>query len=229
MNRIHAGLLALTLLLASVAPLRAQTTRPTTLPTLTDAQANPTIPTARIDLFNGKDFTGWVSFPSADKSPVWTITDGILSCTGRPNGYLRTETAYAQYKLTVEWRFTRAGNTGVLVHLTGADRMGPWPTCIECQGLHLHQGDFWIWSGAKVNEPLKSRNGVIMKIPSAEKAVGEWNTYQVVAKDDTVTIIVNGTEMNKVTGANIKSGQVALQSEGAALEVRKVTIEPLTP
>jgi hypothetical protein len=67
-----------------------------------------------------------------------------------------------------------------------------------------------------------------MKTPSAEKPLGEWNTYQVVCKDDTVTIIINGTEMNKVTGCNIKEGQIGLQSEGGAIEVRKVTIEPLT-
>ena len=48
-----------------------------------------------------------------------------------------------------------------------------------------------------------------------------------ICKDDTVTIVVNGTEMNKVTGANIRSGQIGIQSEGGAFEVRKVTIEPL--
>ena len=44
-----------------------------------------------------------------------------------------------------------------------------------------------------------------------------------------INIIVNGTEMNKVTGCNLKEGQIGLQSEGAGIEVRKVTIEPLTP
>ena len=68
-----------------------------------------------------------------------------------------------------------------------------------------------------------------MKGPSNEKPVGEWNNYQVVCKDDTVTIIVNGKEMNKVTGCNIKAGWIGLQSEGAALEIRKVTLEPLAP
>jgi len=52
---------------------------------------------------------------------------------------------------------------------------------------------------------------------NSEKPVGEWNTYQVVCKDDTVTIIVNGTEMNKVTGSNIRSGQIGIQSEGAGI------------
>jgi hypothetical protein len=191
-------------------------------------------PKEKIDLFNGKDFAGWAADANTLRANSWSIKDGIIVCTGRPNGYLRTDASYTQYKLTVEWRFTKSGNTGVIVHVNPPAPPPPapdrtWPKCIECQGMHDHQGDFWIWSGAKVNEPLQQRNGVIMKSPSAEKPLGEWNTYQVVCKDDTVTIIVNGTEMNKVTGCNIKEGQIGLQSEGAGIEVRKVTIEPLTP
>jgi len=190
--------------------------------------AQPTVPTTKIELFNGKDLTGWVSHlkDDTDAATVWSVKDGVIACTGKPNGYLRTEKSYASYKVTVEWRFTRAGNTGVLVHINPPDKV--WPMCIECQGMHDHQGDFWIWSGAKVNEPLERKNGVIMKVPSAEKPVGEWNTYQVVCQADTVTIVVNGQKMNQVTGANITSGQIGIQSEGAAIEVRRITLEPLS-
>jgi hypothetical protein len=190
--------------------------------------AQPIVPTTKIELFNGKDLAGWVSHlkDDTDASAVWSVKDGVIACTGKPNGYLRTEKSYANYKITVEWRFTRAGNTGVLVHINPPDKV--WPMCIECQGMHDHQGDFWIWSGAKVNEPLARKNGVIMTVPSAEKPVGEWNTYQVVCQADTVTIIVNDQKMNQVTGANITSGQIGIQSEGAAIEVRRVTLEPLS-
>jgi hypothetical protein len=193
-------------------------------------------PKEKTELFNGKDFTGWVADARTGAANAWSIKDGVIVCKGTPSGYLRTNDTYTQYQVTVEWRFTKSGNTGVVVHinvpLPASANIRPnrtWPLCIECQGMHDHQGDFWIWSGAKVNEPLQQTNGVIMKKPSAEKPLGEWNTYQVVCKDDTVTIIVNGTEMNKVTGCNLKEGAIGLQSEGAAIEVRKVYVEPLTP
>jgi hypothetical protein len=219
---------------APVAPGAAPATAPAHLPL-----PAATVPTGKIDLFNGKDFTGWVAGPPTFRNPAatWSIKDGLIVCTGRPSGYIRTEQSFKQYKLTVEWRFTRAGNTGVLVHINPTSPPVPpatqpaidrvWPKCIECQGMHDHQGDFWIWSGAHVNEPLKQRNGVIMTKPSAEKPTGEWNTYQVLCKDDTVIIVVNGTEMNKVTGSNLTEGQVGLQSEGGAIEIRKVTHDPL--
>ena len=207
------------------------------VPTTAPADAKPPeaiTPKEKTDLFNGKDFTGWVADAKTAAVSDWTIKDGMIECVGKPNGYLRTTAAYTQYKVTVEWRFTKAGNTGVCVHMnpppaTTTRPNAVWPMCIECQGMHGHQGDFWIWSGAHVNEPLKQTNGVIMTTPSAEKPVGEWNTFQVICKDDTVTIIVNGTTMNKVTGSNIKEGWIGLQSEGAGIEVRKVYIEPLEP
>jgi hypothetical protein len=215
----------------------ATATAPAAGPAPATAPANATLPAAitpteRTELFNGKDFSGWVADAKTAAANSWSIKDGIIACTGRPNGYLKTVASYTQYKVSLEWRFTRAGNTGVCVHMNPPPPPPPapnavWPMCIECQGAHLHQGDFWIWSGARVNEPLKQTNGVIMTKPSAEKPVGEWNTYEVVCKDDTVTIIVNGTEMNKVTGCNIKEGQIGIQSEGGAIEVRKVILEPL--
>ena len=190
-----------------------------------DAQ-QPVVPTAKTELFNGKDLTGWVSYlkDNAEAAKTWSVKDGVLECTGHPNGYLRTEKAYADYKVTVEWKFTKAGNTGVLVHMHQPEKI--WPLTVECQGMHAAQGDMYFWSGAKATELTKGVK-VPRKAPDAEKPVGEWNTFQVICAKDTITILVNGTEMNKATGCSLTSGQIGLQCEGAGLEVRRVTLEPL--
>ena len=154
------------------------------------------------------------------------MKDGAITCTGKPNGYLHTDKSYADYKVTVEWRFTKPGNTGVLVHMNGPGKI--WPLCVECQGMHAQQGDMYFWSGAKCAELTKGPK-VARKSPDAEKPVGEWNTYQVVCAKDTITIVVNGQEMNRSTAGSVQSGRIAIQCEGAGLEVRKVTLEPLTP
>ncbi|MEI7732776.1 MAG: DUF1080 domain-containing protein [Verrucomicrobiota bacterium] len=184
------------------------------------------VPKAKVELFNGKDLTGWVAYHKTNVavSSVWSVKDGLLGCVGKPNGYLRTDKAYANYKVTVEWRFAKPGNTGVLVHMNLPEKV--WPLCVECQGMHKAQGDMYFWSGAKCNELVKPPK-VGRKAPDAEKAVGEWNLYQVVCAGDTITILVNGTEMNKTTGGSIRSGFIGLQCEGAQLEVKRVTLEPL--
>ena len=187
----------------------------------------PVIPTAKSELFNGKDFSGWTLFlpGGADVTKTWSITNGVIRCTGRPAGYLRTEKAYANYKLTVEWRFLKPGNTGVLVHMQGEDKV--WPKSIECQGMHGNQGDFFVIDGTTFNEH-KGRDGrrVAKNGPSHEKPLGEWNTYEIVCDGDTVIPSVNGREMNRATGCSVTSGRICLQSEGSEIEIRRVTLEP---
>ncbi|MEY4273048.1 MAG: hypothetical protein RL250_1914, partial [Verrucomicrobiota bacterium] len=118
----------------------------TTLGLAADAVA----PTAKVELFNGKDTAGWVAFPEAASKDTWSVKDGLLACAGKPNGFLRTEKSYKQYKFTVEWRFTKAGNTGVVVHMTPPDAV--WPKSVECQGMHDRQGDFYLWNGATAKD-----------------------------------------------------------------------------
>jgi hypothetical protein len=208
----------------------------------TDAPEPPKAitPDQHIELFNGKDFTGWEFNMQARAGATtdWSVGDRLIKCVGKPNGYIRTAQAYKDYKVTVEWRFPpgKAGNTGVMVHMTAPEMMSPWPKCVECQGLHAFQGDFWFWNGASFEglatlpvEKLrdKKKNSLARPGPDVEKPVGEWNTYAVVCAGDTVTIFVNDQEVNKLTGCNLTSGYIGLQSEGAGLEIRKVYIDPL--
>ena len=195
--------------------------------------ADAITPKAKTELFNGKDTVGWVVFPAETSKDTWSIKDGILSCVGKPSGFLRTEQSYKQYRFTVEWRFTKTGNTGVVVHMTPPDAI--WPKSIECQGMHKNQGDFYFWNGAtlsggtelKDKKTGKIRGYRLGKQADAEKPAGEWNTFTTVCDKDTVTILVNGKEVNKATGANLSEGFIGLQVEGGAFEVKRCTLEPL--
>jgi len=192
-------------------------------------------PTAKISLFNGKDFSGWFRYLRGGKGNVdktWTIRDGVLCCTGRPAGYIRTEKAYKNYRLRLEYRWPgRTGNNGVLAHMTGPDRV--WPKSLECQGQFRNQGDFWEIGGFRFNEHttkghrVRGRN-VKKYNPHNEKKPGEWNVYEVWAVGDTVRPYVNGKLMNEASGCAITAGKICLQSEGAPIEFRNITIEPPT-
>ena len=45
-----------------------------------------------VALFNQKDFTGWtfVTKTNTDPSQTWSVTNGMIHCTGAPTGYIRT-------------------------------------------------------------------------------------------------------------------------------------------
>jgi hypothetical protein len=199
-----------------------------------EERSRPIVPKEKKMLWNGKDFAGWKLFlrePAADVSKTWSVTNGVARCEGEPRGYMRTEKAYADYHLHVEWRFPgKPGNNGVLIHMSGEDKV--WPKSLECQLHSGNAGDFWVIGGIEIAEHakggprVKGRRTIKLK-ESSEKPVGQWNAYDIVCKDDWIVVFVNGILQNVGSKCSDKSGKICLQSEGAVIEYRNIYIEPL--
>jgi len=60
-----------------------------------------------------------------------------------------------------------------------------------------------------------------------ESPLGEWTRVECVCDKDTITVIVNGTTVNKAYDVFPPAGRVLLQCEGFELFVRKFEIQPL--
>ena len=200
--------------------------------------ADPPIET--LELFNGENLEGLVAFngqssldPSVNPSDVWKVEDGILKATGVGNGYLRTDMPYADYRLELEWRWPkRPGNSGVLLHLVNGDVL--WPKAFECQLASGGAGGLFSFVDARNKEEIVSRNPagystgrLLLKGPSAEKPPGQWNTLEIVAQGDTLTVSVNGREVNHMTEVTPAAGMIALQTEGTPIDFRNLRLTPL--
>jgi len=189
-----------------------------------------------IDLFNGENLEGWTAVlaePDVDPGEVWTVEDGVLKCSGQPVGYIRTDEAYEDYELTVEWRFPEGGgggNSGVLVHTTEPGAIGIWPKSIEVQLFRGNAGDFWV-IGTDLDVPneeeRKQGRRHLNLTDDSEKPIGEWNEMKIVCKDDTIRVWVNGDLVNEASNCTVTKGAISLQSEGAPIEFRKVVLTPL--
>lgn len=60
-----------------------------------------------------------------------------------------------------------------------------------------------------------------------EKPVGQWNRLEVIASGDSVTVILNGVEVNKTYNVKPTKGKIQIQSEGAEILFRRVDLIPL--
>lgn len=193
-------------------------------------------PTEKVVLFDGKSFDGLFRYLRSGQGNVdetWTIKpDGVLACTGKPAGYIRTVKAYKNYKLHVEYRWPgRTGNNGILVHMAGEDRV--WPKSLECQGMYQNQGDYFEIGGVEFNEHKSGGHRVrgrrVIKYGRHnEKEPGQWNVYEVWCVGGTIRPYVNGKLMNEATDCSLKEGKICLQSEGVPIEFRNIYIEPAT-
>jgi len=61
-----------------------------------------------------------------------------------------------------------------------------------------------------------------------EKPAGEWNILECIAKEDQITVKLNGTLVNKATAVKPGKGRIQIQSEAAEVFIRRVELSPLS-
>lgn len=186
-----------------------------------------------VPLFNGKDLTGWkthLKTGGADDGRVFSVRDAVLVISGQPHGYVYTEASYRNYLIRLDWRYERPkglvddrkfnGDGGLLMHIVGEPKV--WPDSIQVQWYFEHygliylvphiQGKNYVWNQSAVGQAMRR--------------VGEWNRTEVLAQDGRITCTLNGVEVG-VGNGNRFAGQIGLQSEGAALQFKRIDIKPL--
>ena len=187
----------------------------------------------RIVLWNGKDLTGWKIFlgdATINPQGVWSAAAGVLHLATKASGYAKTEKLFANYHLHVEWRWPKDApantNSGVLVHLNGEDKV--WPACFECQ---LKNGNAGQVVGMGLDIPAAPMDNNRKRAPklaaSSEKPLGEWNTYEIYCRGDTIEVFINGVRQNFVEKLPVSAGNIALQMEGFPIDFRNVWLQPL--
>ena len=188
-------------------------------------------------LFNGKNLDGWyiyVSDSTIKPASFFYVKDGMIETPGIPTGYIRTKKEFENYRLHVEWRYPEKPiNSGVFIHTVGPDKI--WPTHYQCQLKNLFAGDFIIQGegvSATVRDTVYTSTAKLKPIapkmkPSSEKKAGEWNSYDIVCKGNTVEVKVNGVLQNYATKCSIAKGAIGLQAEGSKIQFRNIWIEKI--
>ena len=198
-----------------------------------------------VDLFNGKDLTGWVNVNT--EKDTWSVENGMLVCSGKPTGVMRTIKQYENFVLHVEWMHTEPGGNSGMFLWSGpqANPNSPFPNGVEVQMLELEWPELHKRNG--VTPPVAYVHGELfgvgslkttpdnprgersMSIENRAKGRGEWNTYDVVAIDGVIKLSVNGKFVNGIRNATQKKGYLCMESEGAKIYFRNIKIMELPP
>jgi len=200
-----------------------------------------------IDLFNGKDLTGWVNVNCA--SDTWTVTrgaDGVpyILCSGVPTGVMRTAQPYENFTLEMDWMHEQEpGNAGLFIWSDGITAVGvPFTRSIEVQImltpdvkdkegrlLYTGQGDIFNIHGSTMTPDRPHPAGWSRCLPSARmtKGKGEWNHYKVTANQGRITLAVNGVEVGGASDINPRKGYICLESEGTPIRFANIKLTPL--
>ncbi|MBC8325822.1 MAG: DUF1080 domain-containing protein [Verrucomicrobia subdivision 3 bacterium] len=187
-------------------------------------------------LFNGKNFDGWHNVNCGPKT--WTIKEGMIHCTGKPIGELRTTRMYENFILELEWRHLKPrGNAGIFVWADAYPAKGqPFHRGVEVQVLenkygntrgYTTHGDIFPIHGARMT-PVNGRGGQrAFPTENRSKPSPQWNHYRIVCNNGDISLAVNGKVVTRGKAASPRKGYICLESEGSPVQFRNMKIKVL--
>jgi hypothetical protein len=171
-----------------------------------------------IQLFNGKDLTGWkMDKPNTDKP--WTVANGNLVSPGHGPEIINDQ-KFEDFKLHIEFNVGASSNSGV--YLRGRYEVQIETNSVQEPPSH-HTGGVY---------------GFIAPTPELPRKPDEWQTYDITLVGRTITVVQNGQtiidnkEIPGITGGALDSheelpGPIYLQgSEDGHVMFRNIVITP---
>ena len=206
-------------------------------------RADNTPPEGFVALFNGKDLAGWKGLLKApldnpieraalsddrraeaqaeaddDMRAHWKVVEGALVFDGKGRS-LCTAKDYGDFELLVDWKILPKGDSGI--YLRGSPQVQIWDPDLKKIG-----------SGGLYNNKKNPSKPTV----TADKPVGEWNSFRIKMVGDKVTVHLNGTlVVDNVVMENywdygqpiFPTGQIELQNHGNTLWFKNVYIREL--
>jgi hypothetical protein len=208
-----------------------------------------------VQLFNGKDLTGWVVPPDTNKGafkevvarekggtvvafvgldrktgkevPLWRVEDGVLVGSGPASHLFSKRGDYENFHFRVEAMINDKGNSGQYFRT----QLGPgFPKGYEAQ-INATHGDR-VKTGSLYPAAADMRKvKEIQVLDKAPHKPDEWFTQEVIAKGPHIVILVNGKKTVDWTDpkARYKKGHFALQGHdpGSVVKFRKIEVKEL--
>lgn len=170
-----------------------------------------------IELFNGKDLTGWKLRDEA-RGQCWSVVDGALTNTP-PCVDIISDRTFSDFKLHVEFTLVPKSNSGL--YLRGR-----------------HEVQIQDDAGRAVDSlRMGGVYGFLRPTVNASGRPGDWQVYDVTLVGRRVTVVLNGrtiiedSEIPGITGGALDSdegapGPVMLQGDHGKVAFRKVMLTP---
>lgn len=170
-----------------------------------------------IQLFNGKDLTGWKQRNNNNPN-CWSVVDGLMT-NKTPCADIISEQKFGDFKAHIEFQVPANGNSGVYL-----------------------RGRYEVQISDGFNQVLDSLRmgavyGWLKPLTNAVKAPGEWQTLDITLVGRKATVVFNGQTIidNEtipgITGGALDSdeaapGPIMLQGDHTKVMYRKIEITP---
>ena len=170
-----------------------------------------------LELFNGKDVAGWTTQGSG--ASRWRVVNGVLTNTAS-GANLMTTRRFEDFKLHLEFRYPKGGNSGV--YLRGRHEVQiedsperDWPGLLDVGAIY----------------------GLVAPNENVATGPGTWQAYDITLIGRRVTVVFNGhmviadQVIPGITGGALDSnegepGPLVLQGDHTPVEFRSIRLTP---
>lgn len=139
-----------------------------------------------VDIFNGKDFTGWTG-----ALENYAIQDNAIVCRPQKGGVIFTQEEFADFAVRLEYRLPPGGNNGLAIRYPGKGQASQVAMC-EVQILDDNAPKHAKLDPRQYNG---SAYGMIAAVRGYDRPIGEWNFMEVTAIGHTLRVELNGTRI----------------------------------
>lgn len=146
-------------------------------------------------LFNGKNTDGWRGYNMKQMPPLWKVEDGCLITSGNESGSdmsgdIVTNELYEDFDLSIDWKISVGGNSGIFFHVLEGNYPAPYFTGPEYQliddvGFPQKLEE---WQQAGANYAMHNADKTKKKL----KPAGEFNTSRIQVREGHVIHWLNG-------------------------------------
>ena len=187
-----------------------------------------------VQLFNGKDLTGWKFHP--DHSGHWEVKDGILKGSQRQSYLFSQLGHYGDFHLRAEVKINLGGDSGILFRaplklLRGrTPREFGIPGCYEAE---LQENRSYSWRTGSVTLSTADAPPMILGkvVNNSLTHPDEWFTFEIIAENYHFITKVNGIETANCSDPlrRLQTGHLALQvwHPNTIVQFRKIEIKEL--
>ncbi len=178
-----------------------------------------------VKLFNGWNLEGW----SIQNGGRFSVQDGILKLDGG-TGWLRSDETYADFTLVIEFRFLEeTANSGIFVRTgpTSKKDKNGWPDNgyqVQCMDSLTGKP---LATMLPYGAPPFEHESDLKALKKAYKPVGDWQSFAITAKEETLEVKLNGTTITTATNIKNREGHIGIQGENGLLEFRKIELRRL--
>lgn len=162
-------------------------------------------------LVDGTNMDQWNQIGNAN----WRVEDGSVQAD-QGVGFLVSKNSYADFQIRAEFWADDAANSGIFMRCSDPKQVTD-KNAYEAN-IFDRRPDPSYGTGAIVG---------FAKITNMPKAGGKWNTYEITAKGDQITVTLNGVRTVELRDSRFASGPIALQHAAGVIKFRKVEIRSL--